>query len=522
MRRTTIWLATALLAAACQSGSGNDTGDDGDGDGDVDGDVDEPAPPDDVVDEAAGEDALKVLDGEMPGVAIIVEFAEGLDVDTTTEALADQYALLITSRYHDLGGAAFIAPDEPTADQLQLDLRVASIFRDAIVQGPSGVAFEGEMAAAEEEAASSGEVEGVDRGETEPGDAVPLDNMRPPLRSTGWRLIHGERVPGDGTGTRVAVIDSGIALHHPDLEDAIADNLGKDCQRRTNKTLQDQHGHGTHVSGIIAAQNNDFGTVGLAPGTRIVPVRVLNSENRGSWTAILCGIDYVARHRDQIDVANLSLGANCGAPCTDGAPHHKALRNLVARGVTVVVAAMNDGTDADWADPAFIDELVTVSAYMDFDGAMTSRDRYANFSNWGPGVDIGAPGVRIWSTLPDHQYARGSGTSMAAPFVSAAAAIIIQTEGVGPDGVRERLLAAARTTYTGRGGNHPERLMLMPDGTGGCGDSLCLGDENDETCPADCGCAASACDGDGPYGCSCVTDCEGDDCCADSGICPIM
>ena len=520
MRQTTIWLATALLAAACQSGSGDDTGN---GDGDGDGTVDPPAPEDDVVDEAAGEDALKVLDGEMPGVAIIVEFAEGLDVNTTTEALAEQYDLLITSRYHDLGGAAFIAPDEPTADQLQLDLRVASIFHDQIVEDSPSEAFDAEVAAAEAEAASSGEVEGVDRGEDEPGDPVPLDNMRPPLRSTGWRLIHGERVPGDGSGTRVAVIDSGIALNHPDLEDAVADNLGKDCQRRTNKTLQDQFGHGTHVSGIIAAQNNDFGMVGLAPGTRIVPVRVLNSKNRGSWTAILCGIDYVARHRDQIDVANLSLGGQCGGPCVLGSQlHHKALRNLVARGMTVVVAAMNDGTDAEWADPAFIDELITVSAYMDWDGAMTTRDRYASFSNWGDGVDIGAPGVRIWSTLPDKTYARWSGTSMAAPFVSAAAAIIIQTEGVGPEGVRERLLAAARTTYTGRGGNHPERLLLVPDGSGGCGDSLCLGDETDESCPADCGCAASACDGDGPYGCSCETDCTGDDCCADSDICPIM
>ena len=521
MRPSTIWFASLLLATACTTSTGDDqNNDDGDGDG-----IDDPAPEDDVIDEAAGEDALKVLDGEMPGVAIIVEFAEGLDVNTTTEALADEYELIITSRYHDLGGAAFIAPDEPRADQLLLDLRVAGVFRDQIVTGPTGEAYDTEADAAESEAAASGEleVEGVDRGETEPGDAVPLDNMRPSLRSTGWRLVHGERVRGDGSGTRVAVIDSGIALHHPDLEAVIADGMGKDCQRRKNKTLQDQHGHGTHVSGIIAAQNNDFGTVGLAPGTRIVPVRVLNSENRGSWTAILCGIDYVARNRDRIDVANLSLGGQCGEPCTFGAPHHKALRNLVARGMTVVVAAMNDGTSAEWADPAFIDELITVSAYMDFDGNVTSRDRYANFSNWGPGVDIGAPGVRIWSTLPGEQYARWSGTSMAAPFVSAAAAILVETEGVGPAGVRERLLAAARTSYTGQGGNHPERLMVIPDGSGGCGDSLCLGDETDETCAADCGCAASACDGPGPYGnCSCAVDCEGDDCCADADICPIM
>jgi hypothetical protein len=64
--------------------------------------------------------------------------------------------------------------------------------------------------------------------------------------------------------------------------------------------------------------------------------------------------------------------------------------------------------------------------------------------------------------------------------------------------------------------------MLIPDGSGGCGDALCLGDETDASCPGDCGCAASACDSDGPYGCSCAVDCEGEDCCADSDICPIM
>ena len=527
MRRSIIWLATGLLAAACQSGTGSDTGDgsdDGD-DGDGLGDL-PPAPEDDVIDEAAGEDALKVVKGEMPGVSVIVEFAEGLDVNATSESLASEYDLVITARYHDLRGAAFIAPDEPVADQLQLDVRVAAIMRDRLLALSPGDAFDTEIAAAEADAQAGGEVEALLRGEEEPGDPVPLSRMKPPLTSTGWRLIHGERVPGDGSGTRVAVLDSGIDMHHPDLADAVADSLGKDCIRRKNKTLYDFHGHGTHVSGIIAAQNNDFGIVGVAPGTRIVPVKVLEKDDdsdRAFATAssVLCGIDYVARRRDRIDVVNMSLGGNCDGPCSSGYPDDKALRKLVANGVTVVVAAGNEGVDADWTAPAFIDEVITVSAYMDWNGAITTRDRYAHFSNFGPGVDIGAPGVRIWSTLPDERYARWNGTSMAAPFVAAVAAVIIETEDVGPEGVRERLLAAARSTYTGRGGDHQERLLLVPDGSGGCGDALCLGDETDESCPADCGCAASACDEDGPYGCSCAEDCEGDDCCADADICPI-
>jgi len=516
-----IWLATGLLAAACSTSSDPDEGDpDGDGDGDA---SEPPAPEDDVIDEAAGEDALKVINGEMPGVAIIVEFAEGLEVDATSEALADEYELIITSRYHDLGGAAFIAPDEPTADQLLLDLRVSGVFRDRAVGLPPGDSFASEVDADMAEAAAAGEVDAEDIGAAAPGDPIDLDDLRPQKRSTGWRLIHADRVAGDGSGTRVGVIDTGVDMNHPDLEGVVADGIGKDCVRRKNKTLMDLMGHGTHVSGIIAARNNDFGMVGVAPGAQVVAIRVLNSEGSGSWSSILCGIDYANRHRDRIDVVNMSLGGNCQAPCADGAPHHKALRKLVASGVTVVVAAGSDGVSSEWSDPAFIDEVITVSAYLDWNGSVSSRDRYANFSNWGTGVDIGAPGVRILSTLPHKKYARWNGTSMATPFVAATAAIIIQTEGGGPAAVRERLLGTARSSYSGRGGDHPERLLDIPDtGSGTCGDALCLGDETDASCPADCGCAASACDGDGPYGCSCAEDCTGDDCCADADICPIM
>lgn len=527
MQRSSIsWLAALLVAAACSTSSGPDGDDSGGDDSATD---DPPAPEDDVIDEAAGEDALKVISGEMPGVAVIVEFAEGLDVDQTTEALAEEYQLIITSRYHALGGAAFIAPDEPVADQLLLDVRIAGVFRDRAVSLSPGTAFDAEADADQLEAEAAGELDDVVEADgAKPGDPVGLDKLRPQVRSTGWRLIHAERVPGDGSNTRVAVIDTGVDMNHPDLDGVVADSLGKDCVRRKNKTLMDLMGHGTHVSGIIAAQNNDFGMVGVAPGTRIVPVRVLNSEGSGSWSAILCGVDYVHRHASAIDVVNMSLGGTCVTPagdpaaCSGGEPLDKALRKLVASGVTVVVAAGNDGQNADWTTPAFVDEVITVSAYLDWNGGITSRDRYANFSNWGEGVDIGAPGVRIWSTLPGKKYARWNGTSMATPFVAAAAAILVQTEHVGPAGVRERLLAAARTSYPGRGDKHPERLLVIPDGSGGCGDALCLGDETDESCPADCGCAASACDGDGPYGCSCEVGCTGEDCCADSGICPIM
>ena len=502
MRKLFSCVFVGILAAACSTSSGSDPVDDEVPD-------DEAPPADDVVDEAAGEDALAVLQGEAPGVVIIVEYAEGADVDQVTEALAADHDLVITSRYHDLGGAAFIAPDAWVAEQVRLDTRVAGVSEDRIVALSPGDAFADEIDGYLAEAAASGEADGVDAASQ--------------TRSTGWRLIGADRAAGSGSGVRVAVIDTGVDIKHRDLKGAYATGYGKDCVRRKNKTLMDLNGHGSHVAGIIAAQNNAVGTVGVAPGARIVPVRVLNAEGSGSFSAVLCGIDYVARRADRIQVANLSLGANCGGRCEFGAPHHKGLRKLWNRGVTVVVAAGNEGIDADESDPAFIDELITVSAYMDGNGQISSRDRYANFSNFGPGVDIGAPGVNILSTVPGG-YDRFSGTSMAAPFVAGVAAVIEETSRGTPADVRSALLTSALASYPGRGTRHPEPLLRMP-GVGSasvCGDSVCGEGEDDETCAADCGCAASACDGDGPAGCSCAVDCTGEDCCSDADICPIM
>lgn len=505
MRKLFSCAFVGFFAAACSTSTGSDTGSD-----EEEVPADEAPPPDDVIDESAGEDALEVIRGEAPGVAIIVEYAEGADVDQVTEGLAEHYDLVITSRYHDLGGAAFIAADQWIAEQVRLDTRVIGVAEDRLVVLSPGDAFAAEIDSYMADAAASGEAEGVEAAAQKP--------------STGWRLIDADRAAGNGSGVRVAVIDTGVALKHPDLKGAIATGYGKDCVRRKNKTLMDKNGHGSHVAGIIAAQNNSSGMVGVAPGARIVPVRVLNAEGSGSFSAVLCGIDYVARRTGRIQVANLSLGGTCDGPCQFGAPHHKALRKLVSRGTTVVVAAGNEGIDADESDPAFIDEVITVSAYMDGDGRISSRDRYANFSNFGPGVDIGAPGVSILSTVPDGKYERLSGTSMAAPFVAGVAAVIEQTEGGSPAAIRDAMLGAALTDYPGRGGRHPERLLRMAGaGTSGtCGDAVCNDGEDDDSCAADCGCAASACDSDGPSGCSCAVDCAGEECCSDADICPIM
>ncbi|MEU4499264.1 S8 family peptidase [Streptomyces sp. NPDC023998] len=268
----------------------------------------------------------------------------------------------------------------------------------------------------------------------------------------------------DGKDTRVnadvAVIDTGVNLNHPDLNVYRAG--GKNC---TMPLLapEDLHGHGTHVAGIIGALDNGTGVVGMAPGARIWPVQVLNALGIGSTSDVICGIDYVTEHADQIEVANMSLGGegtddgNCGM--TNGDAEHRAICDSVAKGVTYTVAAANDHADAKNITPAAYDEVITVSALADFDGKPgglgrpTCRsdqdDTFADFSNYGADVDLIAPGVCILSTFRNGGYATLSGTSMAAPHVAGGAALYRATHpNASPQEVKAALQAAGSDDWT--------------------------------------------------------------------------
>jgi subtilisin len=266
----------------------------------------------------------------------------------------------------------------------------------------------------------------------------------------------------DGTdqrvGVDVAVIDSGVDLDHPDLNVHTAG--AKNCS--TGRSADDGNGHGTHVAGTIGALDNGIGVVGVAPGARIWPVRVLNAQGSGSFSAIVCGIDYVTAHASEIEVANMSLGGsgsddgNCGK--TNGDAMHQAICRSVAAGITYVVAAGNETDNAARHVPAAYDEVVTVSALADFNGlpgggaAATCRsdvdDTFAGFSNYGADVDIIAPGVCINSTWKGGGYNTISGTSMASPHVAGGAALYLATHpGTSPSGVKSALQSAGTTDW---------------------------------------------------------------------------
>ncbi len=177
----------------------------------------------------------------------------------------------------------------------------------------------------------------------------------------------------DGVDQRVnvdvAVVDTGVDLDHPDLNVNTA--RAKNCSL-LGVNADDRHGHGTHVSGTIGALDNTNGVVGMAPGARIWPVKVLTDLGTGLNSDVICGIDYVAAHADEIEVANMSLGGGgeddgaCGSQNDDAM--HAAICSAVDAGVTFVVAAGNDSADAKDSTPAAYDEVVTVSALADFNG----------------------------------------------------------------------------------------------------------------------------------------------------------
>jgi subtilisin len=230
---------------------------------------------------------------------------------------------------------------------------------------------------------------------------------------------------GDGQGNvsdvTVAIIDTGIDLDHPDLN-----VIGNETFVAGTPNGDDDHGHGTHVAGIVAAKDDSVGVVGVAPGVNLVALKVLDHNGRGTTPDIIRAIAWVTAHSESIDVVNMSLGGGNSQAMND------AIDKAVNSGVTFVVAAGNDNRDAFASSPANSPDVITVSAIADSDGKCgasgpaTSRgpdDSFATYSNFGRVIDISAPGTNINSTYPNGQYRVLTGTSMAAPHVAGAAAL---------------------------------------------------------------------------------------------------
>ena len=211
---------------------------------------------------------------------------------------------------------------------------------------------------------------------------------------------------GNGIGKTAWVIDTGIDFSHPDLT---VDAARSRSFLSSSTSADDENGHGTHVAGIIGAKNNNFGVLGVASGATLVSLRVLDKDGTGTLSSIIQALSYVNTNAHAGDVVNLSLGEDEPSDILD-----QAVRATAARGIYVTIAAGNDAKAADQYSPGRTNgnNIYTVSA-------VDSLGHFASFSNYGnDAVDYAAPGVRILSTYKNGQYAKMSGTSMAAPHLA--------------------------------------------------------------------------------------------------------
>ena len=220
-------------------------------------------------------------------------------------------------------------------------------------------------------------------------------------------------------------------------DDGIAGPDGADC-----------NGHGTHVAGTIAGQ-----TYGVAKQATVLAYRVLNCAGDGTWSGVIAGVDAVTADGRRPAVANMSLGGGISEAVD------QAVRQSIAAGITYVIAAGNENIDASNKTPARVAEAITV-------GATTSSDARASFSNFGPLLDLFAPGTGVWSAwyTSDTAAASLSGTSMASPHVAGVAALYLQHYGhTSPLALRNAIVGAATTGLVTGGGLGSPNLLLYSD-----------------------------------------------------------
>jgi subtilisin family serine protease len=211
--------------------------------------------------------------------------------------------------------------------------------------------------------------------------------------------------------TIIAIVDSGINLSHPEFAGRLVP--GYDYINNDDDPTDD-HGHGTHVAGIAAAGINGFGTVGVCPECRIMPVKVLNQRNGGTWGTVSKGILFAVDNG--ADVINLSLGATITSTTLIS-----SVQYAIDNGVVIVAAAGNMASSSPFY-PAAVPGVIGVSG-------TDSQDQFWPVSNYGDYIDVSAPAVNIYSSYYDlvntSGYAYMSGTSMASPFVTGLVGLVL-------------------------------------------------------------------------------------------------
>lgn len=232
-----------------------------------------------------------------------------------------------------------------------------------------------------------------------------------------------------GAGVKVAVLDTGIDYTHSDLKNNCKGGINLINSR---KDYKDDNGHGSFVAGIIAAEDNNIGVIGVAPQASLYGVKVLGAGGSGFVSDIIDGISWSIDNG--MDIINMSLGSD-----SDVQSFHEACDTAANAGIYLVAAAGNDGGAVDY--PGAYDSVIAVAA-------TDINDVRPSWSSYGAEVDIAAPGVSVYSTWKGGGYKTASGTSASAPHVSGTLALNLQADIFG---TADDLAPTGWDIYTGYG-----------------------------------------------------------------------
>lgn len=282
------------------------------------------------------------------------------------------------------------------------------------------------------------------------------------------RIGGGLDKPKDDKKVHIYVMDSGISKEDLNLgeqkdftvlfqnrddafwdEDEAQETPVYDPEEKGNPV--DESGHGTHIAATLGAKDDKDGSLGVAPDVKVHSLKVLTEEGHTDITTVIAAVDYVTdiklKHPDEAIIVNMSFGMDIGTTAYNSLD--EAVARSIEAGVVYVASAGNDGKDASTYSPAHVDGVITVGAYNEF-------DTFSYFSNYGPVVDILAPGENILSLshikeeVKSNEHILNSGTSFAAPHVTAVAALYMgEHPSATPAEVKEAILASAREGIQG-------------------------------------------------------------------------
>jgi len=257
----------------------------------------------------------------------------------------------------------------------------------------------------------------------------------------------------NGRGVSIYVHDTGIRVSHRDFGGRAVTSLDgtsgtlRECRGSTS-CARDVHGHGTHCAGSAGGT-----TFGVASRARLLAVKVLNDQGRGSNSWNVAALDWIARRATRSVVSSMSLGGS-----GQSSSYRRSIDDATRRGVIVVVAAGNENADACNFSPAFVPTAITVAS-------STSRNARSGFSNFGRCNNIFAPGssIRSASAGSNTGSTSMSGTSMACPHVAGAVALLLQSN---PSHSRDRVMSQMNRTglrgrVSGRRSGDPDLFLWV-------------------------------------------------------------